>query len=192
MTLTAPQTTIPLENAWGKDVTLTTDEASPIFLALYEEGIPLDDRIKTEYNGIELKRNFYSEEGLPIDAFVIDQGTPFWIGFNVRSVNRMTLENVALSCVLTAGWEIMNLRLTGEAPPDWVKRNNVTTGDYMDIRDDRVNWFFDLNTNQGGMNFAIKINPTFKGQYRLPPVSVETMYSPEYFARIAASQVTVK
>lgn len=192
MTLTAPQTTIPLENAWGKDVTLTTDEASPIFLALYEEGIPLDDRIKTEYNGIELKRNFYSEEGLPIDAFVIDQGTPFWIGFNVRSVNRMTLENVALSCVLPAGWEIMNLRLTGEAPPDWVKRNNVTTGDYMDIRDDRVNWFFDLNTNQGGMNFAIKINPTFKGQYRLPPVSVETMYSPEYFARIAASQVTVK
>ncbi|MCF7841107.1 MAG: hypothetical protein K9N22_10060 [Candidatus Marinimicrobia bacterium] len=192
MTLTTPQSIIHLENAWDMEIKLTTDEPSAIFLTLYEEGIPLDNRIKTEYNGIELKRNYYDEAGLPIDVSVIEQGAPFWIVFNVLNVNRITLKNVALTCVLPSGWEIMNLRLTGESPPDWIKQKRVTEGDYMDIRDDRVNWFFDLNTNQSGMNFAVKINPTFKGQYRMPPVSVETMYSPEYYARIAASMVTVK
>jgi len=85
----------------------------------------------------------------------------------------------------------MNLRLTGEQPPTWVTRMNLSEGDYMDIRDDRVNWFFDLR-GQRQQKFGVKINPTFKGEFWLPPVSVETMYSPEYYARIKGEMVSVR
>jgi uncharacterized protein YfaS (alpha-2-macroglobulin family) len=40
--------------------------------------------------------------------------------------------------------------------------------------------------------FAVKINPTFKGDYALPPVVCEAMYSPEFYARIAGGRVRVK
>jgi hypothetical protein len=61
----------------------------------------------------------------------------------------------------------------------------------MDIRDDRVNWFFNLSYNHEA-NFMVKLNPSFRGTYRLPPLAVEPMYSPEYYARIAGGEVTVR
>jgi len=61
----------------------------------------------------------------------------------------------------------------------------------MDLRDDRVNWFFDLGP-QERIHLGVKINPSFEGQYALPPVAVEAMYSPEYYARIAGEKVTVR
>ena len=61
----------------------------------------------------------------------------------------------------------------------------------MDIRDDRVNWFFDLYSGRN-ITFAVNINPTFKGTYHLPPVAVEAMYSPEYYARIEGGIIDVK
>ena len=60
----------------------------------------------------------------------------------------------------------------------------------MDIRDDRVNWFFDLGGNRKA-TFGVKINPTFKGSYTLPPVVVEAMYSPEFYARLESGRVRV-
>jgi uncharacterized protein YfaS (alpha-2-macroglobulin family) len=61
----------------------------------------------------------------------------------------------------------------------------------MDIRDDRINWFFDLNKGQK-IILGTKINPTFSGEYTLPPVVVEPMYSPEFYARIKGEIVRVK
>ena len=63
---------------------------------------------------------------------------------------------------------------------------------YADIRDDRINWFFDLPAGRKPIVFCVKINPSFRGNFTLPPVSCETMYSPEYFARIPAGRVTVE
>ncbi len=59
------------------------------------------------------------------------------------------------------------------------------------LRDDRVNWFFDLGYG-GEANFVVKCNPSFRGTYVLPPVSVEPMYSPDYYARIAGGDVIVR
>ena len=85
----------------------------------------------------------------------------------------------------------MNSRTTGEDTPDWVRNISATNGEYMDVRDDRVNWFFDLRANEIA-TFAVKVNPTFRGSYALPPVSCEAMYSPDTYARIAGGRVTVK
>jgi uncharacterized protein YfaS (alpha-2-macroglobulin family) len=111
--------------------------------------------------------------------------------YTVKSTYGEILENLALSSLFPAGWEIINFRVTGEKPPDWIQRQRLSGGTYMDIRDDRINWFFDLSRGSI-MKFSAKINPTFKGEYSLPPVAVEAMYSPEFYARIQGGRVGVQ
>ena len=180
-----------LDDAWGEEITVTNDSDNPLFVTLFIEGIPLDDRIKTEQAGLQLARNFYDADGRPVDVGERSQGKSFWIVYTVENRYGMPLETLALTSVLPSGWEILNRRLTGEALPPWVQRLRVSDGEYLDIRDDRVNWFFDLPL-RGEARFAVEINPTFRGTYRLPPVSVEAVYSPDYFARIAGGTVIIK
>ncbi len=191
MNLESYQTSIDLDAYWDREVTITSLSKNPLFLSLFEEGIPLDDRVKTEYEGIKLERHFFDEYGNPTQVSTLNQGKPFWLVYKVASQNGRPLDEVALTSILPSGWEIINLRVTGEEPPSWVQKLKISNGEYMDIRDDRINWFFDLKGIRP-TTFAVKINPTFKGIYRLPPVSVETMYSPEFYARISSDRVTVQ
>ncbi len=176
---------------WGKKITITSENNEPLFVSLCREGVPLDSRIKSEHQGIELARTFYNDEGYPITVDARAQGQPFWVVYTVKNIFGSHLEELALTSVFPAGWEIMNTRLNDEDLPEWLQKQQVTSGEYMDIRDDRVNWFFDLPSGRQ-MRFAVKLNPTFKGSYSLPPVAVEAMYSPEYFARIEGGKVVVK
>jgi alpha-2-macroglobulin len=185
------QTSYDANALWGKEVTITTEGNNPLFVTLFEEGIPVDNIIKTVQKGIELTRNFYDEDGRPITIESIKQGKQFWIRYRVRSLTEEALSQLALSSLLPSGWELINQRLEGNDLPEWVRNFNPGEGTYMDLRDDRVNWFFDLNYN-GEANFVVKCNPTFGGTYVLPPVTVEPMYSPEYYARIEGGTVTVK
>jgi len=191
MSLQSSSTSLPMDDYFGQEVTITSQVKSPIFASLFTEGVPLDDRIQTESSHLYLSRQFYDEKGNPTQVATLEQGKAFWMILTVSSPDGKNLDEVALSAMLPAGWEVMNLRVTGEQPPQWVKDMRLSEGDFMDIRDDRVNWFFDLRGNRK-QHFGVKINPTFKGTYRFPPISVETMYSPEYYARIRGVEVIVK
>ena len=73
------------------------------------------------------------------------RGTTFWGHFRVENdVREHGLEEVALTQLLPAGWEIENTRLVSEAQPDWMKKWRLNAEEYLDIRDDRIDWFFDL------------------------------------------------
>jgi uncharacterized protein YfaS (alpha-2-macroglobulin family) len=185
------QMDIPLKDMWGKEITITTNHDNPLFISLLREGIPKDDIIKTEHQDLQLTRNFYDDDGNPMTMEHIRQGKPFWIRYRVRSLVAANLQELALSSLFPSGWEIINRRVQGGKLPEWIQRQSRSTGKYMDIRDDRVNWFFDLG-HRGEANFWVKINPSFKGDYKLPPVAVEAMYSPDYFARIAGGMSSVK
>jgi alpha-2-macroglobulin len=191
MLLKAYQTVLDANKLWDKEVSISTEGDNPLFVTLFEEGIPLDNRIKTEQKGIELTRNFYDEDGSPITLESIKQGDGFWVRYRVRSTTHERLSQLALSSLFPSGWEIINMRHEGTEAPDWVKNMEPSNGTFMDIRDDRVNWFFDLGYNNEA-NFVVKCNPTFKGTYKLPPVTVEPMYSPDYYARIGGAEVSVK
>jgi uncharacterized protein YfaS (alpha-2-macroglobulin family) len=191
MTCKTNQTTIDLNDAFGREITISTNHKDPMFISLVREGIPLEDKITTERKNMEIARNFYDDDGNPITLTDIKQGEPFWVRYHVQGTTGETIENIALSSMFPSGWEIINYRLEGLEYPEWIRNFDASDGTYMDIRDDRVNWFFDLNEG-GSFNCVVKINPSFKGTYRLPPVSVETMYSPDYFARLAGDKVVVE
>jgi uncharacterized protein YfaS (alpha-2-macroglobulin family) len=191
MLLSGFQKIVPLDDAWGKPVVIDNKSDNPLFVTLFEEGVPIDNRIKTEQRGIELTRGYFSDDGHVVDVADRAQGEPFWVVYKVRSALTTAIDELALSSVFPAGWEIFNPRVTGDEPPEWVRNLSLAWGEYMDVRDDRVNWFFDLAPNQVA-TFAVRINPTFKGDYVMPPVVCEPMYTPEYYARIAGARVKVR
>lgn len=189
--LTEYQKQIPLEDMWDKEIRITANNNNPLFVSLFIEGIPFKSRIKTESNGLSLTREFYDEDGDPLSIYQLKQGTSFWMVLSIQSTLSENLENVALSNILPAGWEVINTRLSGEQLPKWVNNMRVNVNDYQDIRDDRVNFFFNLY-GKNPKKFAVKLNATFTGQYTMPPLVAETMYSPDIYARKAGFTVEVK
>jgi len=190
-TLDQFQASFDLDECWDRPVTVATDQEGPLFVTLFREGVPLEDRVRTENRGIDLVRQFFDEDGRPVRVETRTQGAPFWVVYTIRSRHALKLENLALTSLFPSGWEIINTRLTDADPPVWIRNLNLGAGDYMDIRDDRVNWFFDLEPNRT-IVLGTKINPSFRGLYTLPSVSVEAMYAPDYHARIQSGKVRVE
>jgi len=156
-----------------------------------EEGIPLENKIKDESKGLTLTRNFYDEQGRPMQLSDIRKDKSFWVMYQITNISGRDLNGLALSSIFPAGWEIISQRVGDADLPEWVKNLSPESGNYMDIRDDRVNWFFGL-ARGGRMNFLTKLNASFGGDYVLPPIVTEAMYSPEFYAHIAGGRVQVK
>jgi len=154
---------------------------SMIFAELQTRGLPLEDNIKTESKGLVLERTLFSQSGEKISSSQIKQGEAFWIVFGIKSLANRSIQNLALSSILPSGFEISNERLNGQP---------LSKADYVDIRDDRINWFFGIYPNET-ITFAVQIHPSYAGEFRWPGLVLEAMYNPDYFARIAGWRVGV-
>jgi len=88
---------------------------------------------------------------------------------------------------LPAGFEIENPR-TKEIPGmDWIKDGRTPSS--IDVRDDRINLFVDLNNSRQLYYYAVRaVSP---GVYQLGPVSADAMYNGEYHSYNGAGVVRV-
>ena len=93
--------------------------------------------------------------------------------------------------ILPAGWEIENIRLSGEDFPNWMSKYRLNQQEYVDIRDDRIMWFFDMRPNIREMDYVVKLNAVSVGEFTLPPTILEAMYNNNYQARKAGTKVRV-
>ena len=144
------------------------------------------DRTRREH--IRLDVEWLDEDGMRIDPGTLAQGTTFWGHIRVENDER-DIEEVALAQLLPAGWEIENTRLVPEDRPHWMKEWRLNAEEYLDIRDDAINWFFDLQGRP--LDFAFKLNAVTKGTFTLPPTQVEAMYTRDFRARKAGGTVVV-
>ena len=69
-------------------------------------------------------------------------------------------------------------------------RSGADSADHLDIRDDRVNWFFDLPKGTK-KTFTVKLRAAFEGSYILPSTTCEGMYDPAVAANTASAQTAV-
>jgi len=95
------------------------------------------------------------------------------------------VENIALTRMVTSGWEIRNTRLFEAG--FGIKEG---TYDYRDFRDDRVNTYFTLTQGQT-KTFVLILNAAYKGEFYHPSVLCEAMYTPNFYARIPGKTVKV-
>ena len=87
----------------------------------------------------------------------------------------VNIKNLALTQILPSGWEIINDRLSGSNSYNY-------NADFVDIRDDRIMWFFDYsNTEKDNLKvYKVRIRAVTAGEFEMPPTSLEAMYLPDY------------
>ena len=176
-----------IKNSFGKNITIEVDkstELSNLYLTLNWDGIPLNPTVNDFSNGLNLQTTWLDPDGNLIDPIQIKQGQVFKAKIRIeKSLNR-TLNNIALVQILPSGWEVENERINPDEFSNDFTRNepNYKTGkvDYLDIRDDRVMWFFDLRKNQKQITLEITLRAVTVGEFQLPPTLCEVMYDNKF------------
>ena len=97
------------------------------------------------------------------------------------------VDNIVITDLLPAGFEIENPR-TKEIPGmDWIKDAAVPTA--LDVRDDRIHFFTDLGSKSQVYYYAVRaVSP---GIFKMGPVSADAMYNGEYHSYNGGGTVRV-
>ncbi|HEB9336801.1 TPA: hypothetical protein RZK36_001554 [Campylobacter coli] len=158
-----------------------------IFVSFGVEGVKASENSAFS-NKISLDRAFYDEKGNKISPSEIGSGQTFYMRISV-SLNEGAnyVSNIALTQILPSGWEVSNT-LLDDNTPSFVKNSNY---DFIDVRDDKIMWFFGLNKNRTH-HFYIKLNAITPGSYTLSGAYAEAMYDDTYRALSESEKVVVK
>jgi uncharacterized protein YfaS (alpha-2-macroglobulin family) len=132
-----------------------------------------------------MKVSYKTLEGEDIQPERIPQGTDFIA--EVEVINPGTYgyyKDMALTQILPSGWEIINTRIA-----DYSSAHEISKPDYRDIRDDRVNTFFDLGNKAN--RYTLVLNAAYLGKYYLPALKCEAMYDNSINALVPGRWVEV-
>jgi len=168
----------------SNSVTLKNNRKNRLFVRLLNTGILPIGQEKAIQSNVSASIVFKNRKGGVINVSTINQGTEFVAEVTVRNQKNERVENVALSQILPSGFEIVNTRFTdyGDAT------NNIA--DYIDIRDDRTNFYFGLKAGEV-KTFRILLNASYLGTYYLPGLQCEAMYDNTFLARTKGFWVQV-
>lgn len=161
----------------GKNsITIKNSKDNTLFVRVINSGILPVGKEQVVQNKLQSKVIFKDRKGVVLDVSKITQGTEFLAYVTLKNTTNERIENVALSQILPSGFEIVNTRFTdyGEATQNTV--------DFIDIRDDRANYYFSLKGNES-KTFTMLLNASYLGTYYLPGIQAEAMYDNTYLVR---------
>lgn len=185
---------LSLKEGFGKNLELFLDSKSSVskaYATVSWDGVPLKDETVDETKNISVSVEWLDENGISINPEMLKQGTTIWGHFTADNQSNVPLiEEVALVQIIPTGWEIENTRLNEESMPTWMSGYNLNREQYLDIRDDRIMWFFDLDNNNS-YDFVVKINTVTSGEFYLPSTLLEAMYNNDYKATLKGRKVVV-
>jgi len=187
---------VEVDSGFGETIQVLLDNRSTVqhaFVNLEWSGLPLRHPGHDESYNLTLQVEWLDDNGMRLDPSNLRQGQIFWAHFRAAKLPRYEgkIEELALVQVLPAGWEIDNIRLSGENLPGWTQRWKLNGEEYADIRDDRIVWFFDLDGSNPALDFLVKLSPVTVGEFILPPTLLEAMYNHNYRASKAGMKVKV-
>lgn len=165
-------------------ITIKNNKNNTLFVRVLNSGILPVGNEKVISNNLSASVVFKDRKGKAISVTKIAQGTEFYAEVTLTNRKNEWVDNIALSQILPSGFEIVNTRYTdfGDAT------SNVA--DYIDIRDDRANYYFNLKANET-RRFKILLNASYLGKYYLPGLQCEAMYDNDFLARTKGQWVEV-
>ncbi|MEZ5009596.1 MAG: alpha-2-macroglobulin family protein, partial [Chitinophagales bacterium] len=159
-----------------------------IYYFVESQGIPADGKVMNRDNHLKVRRSYYDRNKKLISNGQFEQNDLIVVKITLQSLTGRYIENVAVTDILPAGFEIENARITEMPDLDWV--NTEMNYDYRDIRDDRIFFFTTATgTEQSFYYLAIAVTP---GTYQLGPVSADAMYNGEFHSYYGSGSVVVK
>lgn len=163
---------------------------STLFARIITEGIPEQGEEKAYSNGISLAVSYVAQGGGALDVADLPQGENFSAVVTVKNPSPRPFNNLVLTQVFPAGWEILNTRYLNEGT---AVADSVPSGiSYQDIRDDRVYSYIDHLPSGRQVTVRINLAAVYPGIFYLPPVRCEAMYDHQVQANTAGRKVEVK
>lgn len=157
-------------------VSVSNNIGNVVYISLIQKGkLPLGNELAEKRN-LSIKTQYLDGEGKALDISKLRQGTEITAKISVTNTSTDWIGNVALSKIFPSGWEIVNTSFTE------LGGGAKGSARYTDIRDDRVNFYFDLKS-KGSKTFTVKLNASYLGKYYLAGAQVEAMYDNNYYAR---------
>lgn len=181
------QVNLPISGVKGGNLKVVSNSQGVLFVRLIGEGVPARGQEEDGEKNLALAVTYADTDGNPVNPERLEQGTEFVATVTISNPGtRGIYKNMALNHIFPSGWEINNLRLSGDD-------NARLTGDiptYQDIRDDRVYTYFDIGAGQR-KTFKVLLTASYAGTYYMPAVSCEAMYDNSVYARKKGKVVEV-
>lgn len=200
------QAAIPGVPLNGEPASIRNTSQRVLFVTLSNRGIAASGNEDATAAGLELNISYTDSDGDNIDVAKLKQGTDVIANVSVKNASSVRIDNIALTQIVPAGWEIHNDRLdnvaaSGKRDEEQKPRNafGIAAGsrdatqaraDYVDIRDDRVLQYFGLRSGES-IHFTTRLNAAYLGKYYLPSVAAEAMYDATKNARTKGQWVEV-
>ena len=171
----------------GSNIEIVTSGNGRLYYSWQTEGISVSGKYKEEDNYIRVRKQFFDRNGTRILGNAFKQNDLIIVGITLENAYTTSVENVVITDLLPAGFEIENPR-TKEIPGmDWIKDGWEPTA--LDVRDDRIHFFVDLNERKQTYYYAVRaVSP---GNYKMGPVSADAIYNGEYHSYHGAGVVKV-
>jgi uncharacterized protein YfaS (alpha-2-macroglobulin family) len=165
----------------GKNLNLTTGIANrklklaaqgsgSLYWFAQTEGLSATGNYTEEDAGLRVRREFLDRDGAPMSSF--KQNDLVVVRISLASDNGIAVDNVVITDMLPAGFEIENPRLTEPREMPWIK--GASTPEHFDVRDDRINFFTSAGNTEKTFYYLVRV--VSKGRFSLGPVSADAMY----------------
>lgn len=175
----------------NSDVQMTNKGNGNLYYFYELEGISTSGNYSEEDNLMMVRKRFYDRNGKIISANEFKQNDLVIIELEFKSLDGRTVENVAITDMLPACFEIENPRLNPAIEMNWIlQKTNRIYPDYMDIRDDRITLFTNINPYTSRYYYMVRV--VSKGIYNMGPVMGDAMYNGEYHSYWGAGKVSAK
>jgi uncharacterized protein YfaS (alpha-2-macroglobulin family) len=172
------------------EITLIAEGSGAVYYFWNTEGIKINEKVKEEDSIMKIRREYFDYRSRrKISDNTFNQAQLIVCKISLTGMGR-NAENIVISDLIPAGFEIENPRLSASTDFNWSVSHPMNI-DYMDIRDDRLLLFTSLNSNRTN-EFYYMLRVVNKGQFELPVIAGEAMYDREFHSYHGAGKVTVK
>jgi uncharacterized protein YfaS (alpha-2-macroglobulin family) len=171
----------------NKDIVLTNDmlnrnisisaSGTGTLYYFYElSGIGTSLRTGSEDHGLKVRKRFFDRNGNEISGNSFIRNDLVVVEVTVEALSGLYIDNVAITDLLPACFEIENSRLVAEREMAWIRDKSIA--DYTDIRDDRISFFTRVDGKPAKFYYTVRV--VGKGAFAMGPVRADAMYRGEY------------
>ncbi len=172
----------------GTSIEVVAKGSGRLYYFWQAEGISVTGDYKEEDNYLKVRKRFFDRFGRPITTNTFKQNDLIIIGITLERSYSTSIENVVITDLLPAGFEIENPRTKDIPGMDWIK--DAATPTALDVRDDRIHFFVNADYNKQVYYYAVRaVSP---GQYKMGPVSADAMYNGEYHSYNGAGVIHIE
>ncbi len=171
----------------AKTVSISLSGEGRAYYSIVTEGIRRDGKVRIEDKNLRVRREFFDRNGSPVDLEDVKQNSLIIVKLTL-ACDIGHLENVAVTDLLPGGFEIENPRLTETTQYSFIK--GATTPQYVDLRDDRINYYTSF-AGQRQQVFFYMVRAVTRGEFQYPPVVAEAMYDANYYSASGQAKLRV-